>query len=35
MDIPNNLYDMIFEFVNGKDYFVITTNVIIVLGKAA
>ena len=27
MDIPNNLYDMILSLVNGKDYFVITTNV--------
>ena len=27
MDIPNDLYDMILSFVNGKDYFVITTNV--------
>ena len=26
-DIPNNLYDMILSLVNGKDYFVITTNV--------
>ena len=27
MDTPNNLYDMILSLVNGKDYFVITTNV--------
>lgn len=27
MDIPNDLYDMILSLVNGKDYFVITTNV--------
>lgn len=27
MDIPNDLYDMILSMVNGKDYFVITTNV--------
>ncbi len=27
MDIPNNLYDMILSLVNGKDYFLITTNV--------